>query len=132
MQHEFAALFNNCVRFIIFEPGYFRTEVFSNNNMVKYPSVLPEYEAFNKAAREQLDKIYHNENGDSVKGVARMIDIITSTGVAAGRDLPPRMPLGSDSLEGIRAKCLATLKLCDEWEDLIVSTDVVAEPEQKI
>ncbi|KAF5015526.1 hypothetical protein F66182_13115, partial [Fusarium sp. NRRL 66182] len=127
LQIEFAALFENCVRFIVFEPGYFRTQVFAPTNVVLQPANIPEYEPFNKALTEELSQVYGNEPGDSVKGVARMIDVLTGTGMAAGKELPPRLPLGTDSLEAIRAKCEATLKICDEWEDLIKSTDVAAE-----
>jgi hypothetical protein len=127
LQREFATLFDNSVRFIIFEPGYFRTEVFAQTNVIHLSAKLPEYETFSEAVGQHQVQIHHKENGDPVKGVARMIDILTSTGMAAGKDLPPRLPLGTDSLEVIRNKCQATLQLCDEWEDLIVSTDAVAE-----
>lgn len=123
LQGEFAALFNNSVRFIIFEPGYFRTEVFSSTNIVHLPAKLPEYQGFTEMAGQRQRQVYHNENGDPMKGVARMIDVLTSTGMAAGKDLPLRMPLGTDALECVRNKCRATLQICDEWEDFIVSTD---------
>lgn len=114
------------MRFIVFEPGYFRTQVFASTNIVLQPANVPEYEPFNKALAQELGQIYGNEPGDSVKGVARMIDVLTGTGMAAGKELPPRLPLGTDSLQAIRAKCEATLKICDEWEDIIISTDVAA------
>ncbi|PCH08127.1 Short-chain dehydrogenase/reductase SDR [Penicillium occitanis (nom. inval.)] len=127
LQAEFAALFNNCVRFIVFEPGYFRTQVFASTNLILRPANIPAYEPFHKALAQELSQVYGNEPGDSVKGVARMIDVLTGTGMAAGKELPPRLPLGTDSLQAIRAKCEVTLKICDEWEDIIKSTDVVAE-----
>jgi hypothetical protein len=124
LQGEFAALFGPDIRFIIFEPGYFGTEVFSPRNIVHPAASQPEYEAFNKMASQRECAVYKHENGDVVKGVTRMIDVLTGTGMAVGKELPPRMPLGSDSLQVVRNKCLATLKLCNEWEGLIVSTDV--------
>lgn len=127
MQGEFAAIFDNSVRFIIFEPGYFRTEVFSISNRVHLPATLPEYKAFSEAAGGRQLQLYHHELGDPVKGVARMIDVLTGSGMARGKDLPPRLPLGSDSLVSIRNKCQAMLQLCDEWEDIIVSTDMAAD-----
>jgi hypothetical protein len=131
LQSEFAALFSRDIQFIIFEPGYFRTEIFSSTNVVHLPSNIPEYQAFNNATVQRQKGIYHNEKGDPVKGVARMIDTLTSSGMAEGKKLPPRLPLGSDSLQVVRAKCQATLKLCDEWEDLIVSTDIPAEADRQ-
>ena len=56
-----------------------------------------------------------------------MIDVIKGEGVAKGKEMPPRLPLGTDALEVIRSKCLATLKVCDEWEQTIKSTDFPAD-----
>ncbi|QKX53579.1 uncharacterized protein TRUGW13939_00658 [Talaromyces rugulosus] len=131
LQSEFAALFSRDIQFIVFEPGYFRTEIFSSTNVVHLPSNIPEYQAFNNATVQRQKGIYHNEKGDPAKGVARMIDTLTGSGMAEGKKLPPRLPLGSDSLQVVRAKCQATLKLCDEWEDLIVSTDIPAEADRQ-
>ena len=44
------------------------------------------------------------------------------------RYLPPRLPLGSDAVEGIRKKCLETLALCDEWEEVVSNTNVTEDP----
>lgn len=127
LQAEFAAVFNNCVRFIVFEPGYFRTQVFASSNIVLVPANLPEYAPFNEGLVQLAKAVHGNEPGDSAKGVARMIDVLTGTGMAEGKVMPPRLPLGTDSLQAIRAKCEATLKICDEWEAFIKSTDVAAE-----
>ncbi|KUL88533.1 hypothetical protein ZTR_05512 [Talaromyces verruculosus] len=48
LQAEFGALFNNCVRFIVFEPGYFRTQVFASTNLVLQSANIPAYESFTK------------------------------------------------------------------------------------
>ena len=63
------------------------------------------------------------ELGDPKLGVERMIDVIKSEGMAEGRLMPGRLPLGTDALNIVRAKCLETLKICDEWESVIQSTD---------
>lgn len=131
MQSEFAALFTHDIKFTIFEPGYFRTEIFSPKNVVHLPTDLPEYQDFNNATVQRQKGIYHNEKGDPVKGVARMIETLTSSGMAEGKTLPPRLPLGSDSLQVVRAKCQATLKLCDEWKNVIVSTDIPTEADRQ-
>ena len=88
----------------------------------------------NRSAIEDYMKVYDeiqtaltaasgNELGDPKKATERMVDVLKSEGMAAGRSMPPRMPLGSDALAAVRAKCEATLKICDEWEGLISSTD---------
>jgi hypothetical protein len=60
-----------------------------------------------------------------------MIDVIKSEGFAAGRPLPKRLPLGSESLRIVKEKCFETLRICNDWEDLIISTDVVELPGRK-
>ena len=70
-----------------------------------------------------LKKSDGKQKGDPKKGVKRMIDVVTGEGMASGRKVPLRMPLGRDSLVAVREKCEETLRVCEEWEDLIASTD---------
>lgn len=53
-----------------------------------------------------------------------MIELVKGTGVAAGRTVPLRVPLGTDGWTRIKEKCEETLKICDEWEEVAKSTDV--------
>lgn len=68
--------------------------------------------------------IVGNEPGDSAKAVTRMIELTKGTGMAAGKAVPLRVPLGSDGWVRIKDKCEETLKICEEWEDVAKSTDV--------
>ena len=56
-----------------------------------------------------------------------MIDVVRGEGMARGREMPVRLPLGRDGLKVVRAKCEETLRVCGEWEDLIGSTDLEEE-----
>lgn len=113
------------IRTVIFEPGYFRTQALSPKNIQHQSPSVSAYTEFNKMVLAYEASMYGNEPGDPVKAVARMVDVITSTGTAAGKEMPVRLPLGSDGLKVIRDKCQNMLKLCDEWESVIVSTDFV-------
>lgn len=53
-----------------------------------------------------------------------MIELTKGTGVAAGKTVPLRVPLGTDGWTRIKAKCEDTLKICDDWEEAAKSTDV--------
>ena len=77
--------------------------------------------------QDALTASHGNQRGDPKKPAERIIDVLKSEGMAAGRPMPPRLPLGPDSLAAIRAKCEATLKICEEWEGLISSTDFAPE-----
>ena len=83
---------------------------------INYEKLAPEVEALLKASDGKQKR-------DPRKGARRMIDVVKSEGMAAGRPMPKRLPLRKDSLKTIREKCTETLRLCDEWEEVIVSTN---------
>lgn len=115
------AIFAPGIKVLIAEPGYFRTRAFSNINHV--PPRVSDYAGFNAAVRDVEAGIVGNEPGDSEKGVAVMIDLVKGTGVAAGKNIPLRIPVGSDGWGRIRAKCEDMIKICDDWEQVAKSTD---------
>jgi hypothetical protein len=65
-----------------------------------------------------------NQPGDPKKAVEVMLDVVKGEGVAASKALPERLPLGADALGKIRKKCVDTLAICNEWEDVICNTDI--------
>ncbi|KAF1959196.1 NAD(P)-binding protein [Byssothecium circinans] len=118
---EEAELFG--IQTIIIEPGYFRTKIFDPSNIVI--DVLPNeaYKEVNEGMQKLAQAVNGNQPGDPKKAAERIIDVVRSEGMAVGRTLPKRLPLGQDSLADIRKKCTETLKICDEWGELISSTD---------
>ena len=65
-----------------------------------------------------------NQPGGPRKMVERVIDVLKSEGIATGKPMPKRLPLGRDAMAAILKKCEDTLALCKEWETLIISTDL--------
>ncbi|KAI1428460.1 hypothetical protein F5Y12DRAFT_731835 [Xylaria sp. FL1777] len=122
LSHELA-MFSPGIKVLMVEPGYFRTRAFGNINHV--PPRVPDYAQFNAAVRDLEAGIVGNEPGDAEKAVAVMIDLVKGTGVAAGKTIPLRVPLGSDGWGRIRAKCENMMKICDDWEEVAKSTDIV-------
>ncbi|KAF9874442.1 short-chain oxidoreductase [Colletotrichum karsti] len=49
-------------------------------------------------------------------------DVVKGEGMASGKPFPIRVPLGLDALAVIRQKCREQLQLCDEWEEVALST----------
>lgn len=124
------------IRSIIFELGFFRTQGFSDSNFHFSTPSIPAYAEFNEMVKGFVKATHNNQPGDAKKAVERMVDVVKGEGMAKEKEgeLPLRMPLGSDGLAAVREKCKSTLKICDEWEKLIVSTDVENKgevPEQK-
>ncbi|KAI8951070.1 NAD(P)-binding protein [Xylaria longipes] len=109
------------LKVLIVEPGYFNTRAFSNINHV--PARAPDYAQFNAGVRAVEAGIVGNEPGDASKAVAIMIDLVNGTGVAAGKKVPLRVPLGTDGWERIRARGASLVNICDEWETVAKSTD---------
>lgn len=103
------------------EPGYFRTgflnpgaRTFAKKSIKDYDETLVGQvkKMFNERDNKQL--------GDTAKGCKVMFDVFTQKD---GKEIPERLPLGSDVFEGIGGKLTDTRKLLDEWKDVIVSTD---------
>lgn len=116
------AIFAPGIKVLLIEPGYFRTQAFSNINHVA-PRV-DVYAQFNAGVKAYEEGLVGNEPGDAKKAVERMIELVKGTGMAAGKTIPLRVPLGTDGWTRIRAKCEETIKICDDWEEVAKSTDI--------
>lgn len=110
------------IKSIIFAPGIFRTRAFSSSYQY-HQSSIPEYAQIDAGTKAFVDGMNGQEPGDPKKAVERMIDVVRGEGMAAGKEMPFRLPLGTDGMGVVREKCLATLKVCEEWQGLIQSTD---------
>lgn len=109
---------------MIINPGHFRTSILSPEN-VKYDfDATDAYTEMRTAVMAGSAALNGNQPGDPLKAVERIIDVVRGEGTAAGKDFPKRLPLGSDALAVIKKKCLETLRICDEWEAVITSTDL--------
>lgn len=109
------------IKVLIVEPGYFRTKVFTKATAVR--PRIPEFAPLNAATKALGASIPGTERGDPEKAAARMVELVRGEGVAAGREVPLRVPLGSDALEVIRNKCEEMLAICQDWEAVSKSTD---------
>ncbi|KAI2634086.1 NAD(P)-binding protein [Hypomontagnella submonticulosa] len=116
------SIFAPSLKLLIVEPGYFGTRAFSNINHVEPRA--QDYAQFNAAVRAGEASIVGNEPGDASKAVSIMIDLVRGDGVAAGKEVPLRVPLGSDGWDKIKAKCEGMVKICDDWEEIARSTDM--------
>ncbi|EER27770.1 putative secondary metabolism biosynthetic enzyme [Coccidioides posadasii str. Silveira] len=105
------------------EPGYFRSNLLQLGNRNRPMNRLAHYDG--TAAHEtadHLDKVNNKQLGNVAKGCSVIIDVLTQSGTASGRDIPIRLPLGSDMIQCVGMKCRETLALLDEWKDIASST----------
>lgn len=114
------------IRCRIFEPGLFRTKAFSPHTYHHKSPQSTDYKDLDEWVCNYLKSTYGNEPGDPKKAAERMIDVVKGEGLVEGReaDVPIRLPLGKDALQVLKGKCEATLKICEDWENLITSTDL--------
>ncbi|MNF06517.1 short chain dehydrogenase [compost metagenome] len=70
-----------------------------------------------------LESVHAKQPGDPKKLAERVVDVVTGTGVAEGREMPFRLPLGTDAFSYILDKCDEVKKQIEPWEDVIKSTD---------
>jgi hypothetical protein len=111
------------LRTLLIEPGRFRTLLLSSSNLKVAQSSIPEYIGRSEDLRKMLAMEDRAQPGDVQKGVSIILDLVRAEGVAAGKKIPFRLPLGADCYETIKEKCEETLRLLDEWKDVINSTN---------
>ena len=114
------------IKSIVIEPGNFATEVLETTNIKYETPTIAEYSPLHQGLKAAIEGSRTQMRGDPRKVVERIIDVVKSEGMASGKTMPIRLPLGPDALASIRAKCKTTLEICDEWEEVISSTNGVA------
>lgn len=113
------------IRTLLIEPGFFRTDLLSQANLKTVESSIPDYKEASKGFNKLLQEKNHAQSGDPKKGVAIVVDLVRKEGTAKGKTIPVRMPLGPDGYEVIKNKCDKTIRILEEWKDVISSTDLV-------
>ncbi|GKT41785.1 putative oxidoreductase YxbG [Colletotrichum spaethianum] len=108
----------------ILEPGYFRTGFLNAGARTTAKHVVDAYNVGPAGDYKKLLEVANNNQpGDPIKGARVVVDVLTKSGAAEGREIPVRLLLGTDCLAGVRAKCKDTMALLDEWEPVSASTD---------
>ena len=111
LSHETASL---GLTTLLIEPGRFRTGILSSGNMKTINCSIPEYAEMANGVFSFLAKTDQNQPGDSVKLAEIILDLVRHEGVAKGRDIPLRLPLGIDVYGAIKTKCEDTLRLLED------------------
>lgn len=87
------------------------------------PSNISDYTDFSKTLVDNLAKENQAQPGNPAKLVEIIFDLVRGEGIGEGKEIPFRLPLGTDVFDDIKAKCEETLMLLKEWESTIKSTD---------
>jgi hypothetical protein len=103
------------IKSVIFELGFFRTKIMDPANVKFRSEPIEDYKPIRDAVAQFVEGINGHQPGDPEKAVKIM---------AEGKPLPERLPLGPDCLATLRKKAVDNLTVCNEWEDVIRSTNI--------
>ncbi|KAF8678836.1 short-chain dehydrogenases reductases (SDR) family [Rhizoctonia solani] len=111
------------IKVLTIDLGHFRTPALKRDtNLKRAAQVITDYKPINGWFEEYVEKRVGNEPNDPKLGVLRVIEIITQSGMATGREVPARILLGADGKEPFVKMCRDTVKQIEEWSDVICST----------
>jgi NAD(P)-dependent dehydrogenase (short-subunit alcohol dehydrogenase family) len=108
---------------VCIEPGYFRTNFLSPGHRTPTVNRIDDYEGVMAPIRNIFNTYDRAQPGDPEKGAQLIVEILTHSGRAAGKEIPVRVPLGSDAIVFITEKNEETLGVMREWKDISSSTD---------
>lgn len=110
------------IKTLTINPGRFRTEVAAPHKH-SFPCDSQNYQELSDRMREFFPKVHGNQPGDPAKAAEVVIDLVKGEGVAAGREVPRYLPLGTDSYDAAKGVAEGMMKTLQEWEEVIRSTD---------
>ncbi|KAL9645762.1 hypothetical protein ABK040_003494 [Willaertia magna] len=110
------------IKVLLVEPGYFRTSLLGPQNMISTNNRIEDYDKIYKGI--DFNAIHNTQRGDPKKLAKIVIDVVTGTGVAKGREMPFRLPLGADAYPYILDKLNKVKEEMEPWEEVIKSTDL--------
>lgn len=111
------------IKTLLIEPGRFRTKLLSSGNMKSVQSAIADYKDSSREKFEALAKEDQAQPGDPKMLAKITLDLVRGEGVAQGKEVPFRLPLGTDCYDDVKQKCQETLKLLEEWGPIIKSTE---------
>lgn len=103
------------------EPGFFRTDFLDDQSLSRTRQEISDYADTVGKTRRMAADVNHAQRGDPSKLATAMMKLIDA------KTPPTRLPLGSDTVERIKAKHAHVEKELAAWRDLAVSTDWVEE-----
>lgn len=114
------------IRTHLLEIGQFRTNILNSNKKIdKLGPGIVDYEPVKQNLVDRHTATNGSQPGNPELAAERIIDLVRGENMTASkfRNLPLRIPFGSDAVEVIRRKCTETLTIMDEWEEFASSTD---------
>ena len=64
-----------------------------------------------------------HQPGDPAKAAERIVDVVHGEGVAAGKEIPPLIAVGSDAYREIADELASAQHKLEDWKELTCSTN---------
>lgn len=109
------------------EPVFFRTGLLdpsANISGTDKNSRLDAYADLNANIESNFTAFHGAQLGDPVKGAQIIFDVVTSSGVAEGKELPDLLPLGSDASTEIEKAASKVQESVEERRDISALSDI--------
>ncbi|PMD25718.1 NAD(P)-binding protein [Hyaloscypha hepaticicola] len=111
------------IKVLHFDVGHFRTPVLAQAKSRVALKDIDDYAPMINVIAAISPSMHENQPGDPRLGIARMVDMIKGEGMAEGKEIPWRVPIGTDAVEIIKERCEETLRLIEQWKEFSRSTD---------
>ncbi|KAK2736773.1 hypothetical protein FQN57_000545 [Myotisia sp. PD_48] len=105
------------------DPGFFRTNFLEPGHRIPAKNRIADYEQITGPMSAFFQQRSKNQDGDPVKGAELIVQVLTKSGVCAGRKIPPRLALGRDAVGVIGGALDKNRKILDDWAPIISTTD---------
>ncbi|OJJ85398.1 SDR family oxidoreductase [Aspergillus glaucus CBS 516.65] len=115
------------IRHCLVEPGFFRTGLLdpsANIAGTDKSSRVDAYADLNATIESNFAAFNGAQLGDPVKGAQIIYYVVTSSGVAEGKELPELLPLGSDASAEISKAASQVQASVEEWKDISALSDI--------
>ncbi|KAK9751389.1 hypothetical protein K7432_018117 [Basidiobolus ranarum] len=110
------------IKVLVVEPGFTRTEFFQEKTMEKIVCVDDYKEMLDGYKKNTM--LYNGQQpGDPAKLAKSITDVVRGENFAAHHEFPDILPFSEDNYNLIKNKCENTLKLLEEWKEVIVDVN---------
>lgn len=115
------------IKTLIIDSGYFRSKFLQRVNLDELRQTeIEDYRDWLDTAVTAVTPLVGNEPGDLDKIAKVTVDLVKGEGVAKGRQVPLRVPLGPDAYQLIKQEVDLMQSTLTEWETTINSTAFIA------
>lgn len=109
------------IKVTVVEPGFFRTDFLDESSLSRTAQHIEDYSETVGKTRAHAADVNHGQRGDPRKLASAFIAL------ANAKNPPLRLPLGSDTVERIKAKNAFVERELATWHEIATSTDFTEE-----